>query len=284
MSNDENMREQLLALYRSKKLLNYEKPVPVALHLHECCDMATRCWPTKVLKRRPEPGSDTGKISLPWIGAKYDKFRILGLGENLYECGGLEACTDLIKLAKTEMMEKNTKRVLASGKTVKDKIYRGTYFYYKMACYCRVLTHFLDEGATDKILPGPFDANLVAEFFDLIAYTNHVKCSPSRDLSRPETAMWEECGKHILVDEIRLLDPKWIIVLGKGNNSYFLSRLINPTEVQSIGAVSGFMGQVNGKSIRVIVVPHPSYYRAKVGAVVADLIQLAQSLRTRLVV
>ncbi len=278
MSNDENMREQLLALYRSKKLLNNEKPVLVALHLHECCDMATRCWPTKALKRRPEHGSDNGKISLPWIGSKYEKFRVLVLGENFYECGGLEACTNLIRLAKSEMMEKNTKRVLASGKTDKDKIYRGTYFYYKMACYCSVLTHFLDEGATDNILPGPFDANLVAEFFDRVAYTNHVKCSPSDSLSRPEAAMWEECGKHILVDEIRLLDPEWIIVLGKGNNSYYLNRFVSPAEVQSIGTVSGFLGQIGGKSIRVIVVPHPSYFRAKVSAVAADLLRLARSL------
>lgn len=230
------------------------------------------------MKRRPDSDSENGKISLPWIGPAYENYRILVLGENFYECGGLEAETILIQDA-MKQMKQNKKRVFGGESYSSDgKKYRGTFLYYRMACYSKTLTLFLDQAVASVDLLELGEASKVVGFLDFVAHTNHIKCSPSGNLSRPELEMWQQCGKHILSDEIEILEPKWIIVMGKVNNAHYLSQFVFPTSVHANGAVGGTVGQIHGRLVNVIVVPHPSYFRYKINDVASGIIEMAKTL------
>lgn len=63
--------------------------------------------------------------------------------------------------------------------------------------------------------PEPKD---VAAAFEWIAFTEHVKCAPRGGKSKPTVAMWERCGAHILREELLLLEPEHILVLGQSRS------------------------------------------------------------------
>lgn len=71
--------------------------------------------------------------------------------------------------------------------------------------------------------------------------------------------MWENCGNFILKQEINLLQPKKILILGNSDNFYFLNQKIldTPVTLQWSEGIGIGEGTVNDKMIELIVVPHP---------------------------
>ncbi len=246
--------------------------------LHQNCERASKCWQSIPEDRYPKSESHCNRITLPWVGGDYRTSRVLVIGENFYEMGGLNACTDLVNDAMNLMIRDNKKRIFGGGKTSTGKTYGGTFFYYRMAHYSGALVRFLETGNSIPDFSEFTEPNRIARYFDNIAYTNHIKCSPLGNRSRMSAEMWSQCGKHILSEEIEILEPKWIIVLGKANNAYYLKQFVSNLGRRCDGAVSGFVGEIRKKSVNILVVPHPSYFRYKVAEVATALVDAASAV------
>ena len=59
----------------------------------------------------------------------------------------------------------------------------------------------------------------ICKAYDYIAISNAIKCSPcDNKRSRPTYSMWDNCPSYILKQEIEILKPKTILVLGVQDN------------------------------------------------------------------
>jgi hypothetical protein len=207
---------------------------------------------------------------------------LLVVGENFNECGGLDAASSLVRKAQGELRE-GKHRVFAESKSPNHKPYKGTFFYFNAGYYVTALIRkHLPEPALseDPQLPS---GQLIASAFDYIAYTNQVKCSPRGERSRPSPEMWNACGKHILREEVAILKPERILILGVQNNKYFFGTRVLDSEPRwspfgSGGTVFAGNCSLDGRSLQVFAVPHPSYFRTKKETVYAALADAADKL------
>jgi hypothetical protein len=234
------------------------------LHLH--CEYRESCWRDN-LHRTPPADKEWAQIYLPWIGSKYEQERILVVGENMNECGGLSAARDLMKQARCEIL-KGKHRVFGSGS------YRGSMLWYNLGYYSLSLLRDRDEFE----LSGQIDVSneMVAGAYDLVAFTNHVKCSPIGEKSEPTPEMWNKCGIHILSREISILAPRVILLLGVQENMWFLSNhvfTIPESSWSRYGCVNKCAATLGGAEYQIFAVPHPSYFKAKRTSVLEDLLK-----------
>jgi hypothetical protein len=270
---------QFMELYKRLGVVD-ESDHGVPLHKH--CDKRGECWEAIADRTPPAHLGERSHISLPWVGPNYCEAKLLVVGENLNECGGLNAATMLVREATREMMGRS-RRVFKGGKCENGKLYRGTLFYFIVGCYVAALIpeHLSRPSLSDH--SGFQSEQLVASVYDYIAYTNQVKCSPSGERSRPSSRMWENCGNRILKEEIKILNPEKILVLGIQNNRYFLGAKVLDSEPHwtafgSAGKVLASNCSVAGCPVQVFAVPHPSYFRTKRDVVVEGLVDAVRQL------
>jgi hypothetical protein len=226
------------------------------LPLHECCNNSSDCW-RGAEDRKPPSEKECSKISRPWVGSKYCDLRLVAVGENLYECGGFDALSTLVKTANKEMVQTGRKRVRFGFPFSK---YRGSLLWHRLGCYTAAFAE--DAGLIRPSYADNFPAtSYVATAFDYVAYTNHIKCSPKKNMSKPTEKMWEKCGSYVLRKELLKLEPERILVLGTGENfCSFRSNVLDPgcpdpTKTKTVQTVSGMLGQ---RPVRVFAVQHPS--------------------------
>lgn len=228
------------------------------LPLHSCCAHGKDCWsePYESMDRKPA-GKDAA-ISQPWVGSQYPKLGLLVVGINQNECGGYDSLNWLIGEARKELAH-GAKRV-----TFQNPEYRGTLLWHRVGCYAAA---FLEaKGIYDREIEvdGYPRNEKVESAYDYIAYTNHVKCSPTGDNSKPSSGMWEHCGHHVLREEIGLLKPTDILLLGNSDNlcSFQRASIVDNSPAfegkSANGLVQWDKSSIGGMPVRVFVVPHPA--------------------------
>lgn len=251
------------------------------------CVKATECWAKCEKKKGPY-----NKIYQPFVGENYGKTRLVVVAENLYN-GGIDGGLDRVeKLAKDAKDELNTgvKKVCFSKsedsyctsspndnsppkKSDSEKKYAGTYFWYFVGAYGILLADKL--GLKNAQLVGKMPTTeSAARGFDYLSYTNHVKCCPYEEngRGRPSKEMWKNCGKTILKDELTPLDPRWVLILGKSNNFWsFRNHILEGHVDAKSGCVRYGIAEINGKPVRIVVAPHPSWYRKSQSAILEDV-------------
>lgn len=237
------MQARFNELYKS---LNIMDEGGKGLPLISSCNNRNHCW-EKAVKRE-----SNYSIYYPWIGAKYDKFKILVIGENMNDYGDINAAYKLIENAKIEI-NKGKRRLFIS------KNYKGTLLFHRVGSYVLAMTNSSDLKNVIEKNKYPSYSN-VSESFDYIAYTNHVKCSPKGKRSEQTKEMWEYCGSHILKEEIRIINPEIVIILGTSDNyNYISTKVFEKIKISStVGKCKSGEGSLDGKMIKIFVLPHPA--------------------------
>ena len=85
--------------------------------------------------------------------------------------------------------------------------------------------------------------------------------------------MWEHCGNYILKNEIELLQPNKILVLGNSDNFNYLNYKVldKVISLKWKGKVGIGNGYVNKKPVELIVVPHPASFGGNSSEIMNDL-------------
>ena len=196
-------------------------------------------------------------IYLPWIGNKYDELKLLILGINMNEYGGYYAESSLVGGAIRELSMGRRKI------NFNNPNYGGTFFWHRVPAYAVLFAELLAKIEATWCNDGfPSKEDLV-KVFDYISITNQIKCSPIGKKSEPTYQMWEKCGNFILKEEIRILDPSYILICGNNSNAGFFNNKVldKPIEdLKSFGYAQSGIGLLDGKAIQICIVPHPTSY------------------------
>lgn len=277
---------QLVGAYRARGLLDDGGR---AVHLPTACPRCSACWAGEDPSRVPPPDhkGHAGRLSAPWIGYEYQRGRLVVVLENLRNYGGWDLRADadkgmryLGRCARAGFSEGH--RVLFRGGA-----YAGTRVWTQAVSYAATwlaTSRFLTTTWSGVGVPGA----ALAEAMDLIAMVQHVRCSPLGHRSNASAAMWTECGRHVLRDELRILGPARMIVLGRDRNAGALAahvlphgRVVHERTVRLGSRTSTVRLErrmLEDRSVDVAVVQHPASpggtSRALVGALrdlVSDL-------------
>lgn len=260
-----NLPSLILERYEEKGLVHKDLK---ALPLCDYCDYSKECYSGNESRKPNLVNSEWSLIELPWIGQHYSKKKIAFLGINPNEDGGLNQLEVLVNAAKAELEAGKTK--VNFGYTYPDgKKYSGTFLWHRIAAYSKIIQGAMEIAKDDIFKEIEFfrDENFAPEKvaceFDNISFLNHIKCSPLGNRSKPTNKMWENCGKSILLDELKILRPEWLIVLGDGDNAWafeknVLESNVHVKEGMFEGSYRCFTTTEFGLLTKVIVVPHPA--------------------------
>ena len=240
--------------------------------LHRVCENGAACW-GEAQDRLPPDEGETGCISQPWVGSRYRDLRLAAIGVNLNEYGGLNALVELTEEAK-ELIAEGCRRVRFHN-TYNE--YAGSFLWHRLGAYAAAIAEtsrvaFVEWGDDGYPLP-----KNVAQSFDMIAFMEHVKCAPIGEKSKPTTAMWKRCGAHILRNELEILRPAQLLILGTSDNARYLSVQVLDAKMDCViqhGSVISAIGSIAGNVIKIIVVPHPTSYGGASRAILDDLKQV----------
>jgi len=263
----ENLTQLLKNMYFKKALVDNNQ---ASINLSASCSHFNDCHLNDQNFIQAEHDSNYNQISIPWIGSNYNKYKIVVLGINAYESGGIDDIRNNVTNSMIEL-SRNKYRVnfnyeFTSGVNA-GKMYKGSLLWHRMAAYSKVVVSALNCASDDFFKELELTKNeqfvpkKVVSYFEHIAFLNHVKCSPLGDRSIPNTKMWENCGQHILIDELKILDPDYIIVLGSSANfDYLKNNVLGLENVESdvFGKIKYFKCKVFSKPTKVIGLPHPS--------------------------
>lgn len=228
--------------------------------LYQSCKYADYCWAALDERKPDNENVNWSYLSFPWIGENYYKHKILVLGINTNEGGGFEFNTQIITEARKEL-EKGRKRVNFGYVFPSGKKYVGTYLWHRIACYTKAVREALCCDGDDIYDDRLRNMDNIQEEYDHNSFLNHIKCSPEGGRSKPSAAMWKNCGAHVLKQELEILSPAYLVVLGVGDNIYYLINDVlagDIHEVNSRSDVKLYYTRHFGKPIKIIVVPHPS--------------------------
>lgn len=249
----DSMRQRLDDIYRE---LGVEGP------LHADCQFAGECWREE---QRPRyDGSydlrEWTRLPRPWIGPRFEELRLLCLGVNMNESGGRDECEKLVSEARKKI-RKGFKKVHFD----EAPAYAGTNFYYRMGAYAAEIAAANGlAGFRSDDEPNPSHSQ-VADVYDYLAYTNHVKCSPHNSKrSEPTDKMWQNCGRFILRRELLCLEPRIVLILGSSrNHDYFTATVVDANsfvQTRLIGSVVIGQAKIDGRGLGLVTVPHPSVF------------------------
>lgn len=264
-----NLRSLVLQLYKDKGVVTQ---IDQALPLCDHCLLSGECYKDNEQREPTLINPDWSLIEMPWIGKNYYKRKIVVLGINPNEDGGLDELYSLIDAAKTELINGKTK--VNFNYTYDDgKKYKGTYLWHRIAAYSKIVNGAIqiDKDEVFKAIELVSDKSMlpqnVADQYDNIAFLNHIKCSPLGERSKPTNKMWENCGNQFLLEELKILRPQWLIVLGSGDNIYALNKnIMESNAIDDNPEFKCFITQAFGTMTKVVSVPHP----AKVGGAKTD--------------
>ena len=233
------------------------------LTLHSDCPNCNSCW-QNIQDRKPK-NDGFWTVTRPLVGKKYNELKLLVVGINMNEYGSYEGAINLINWTKEEIGRGKIKMFVSDT-------YNGTFLFHRMGSY---ITAFVENA--NLISPtwkGHYPiSNDIISSLDYVSYTNHIKCSPVGEKSKPTYPMWENCGNYILRKEIEILEPNKILVLGNSDNFYYLNKnvLDNQISLKWKGKVGLGNGLVNNKKVEITVVPHPASFGGNSFQIMRDL-------------
>lgn len=223
--------------------------------LHEHCERRERCWPEHRAACRPDPSKVESHGVLPWVGRYYARTRLVVIGLNMNENGGIDAQYGGVQRAQRELHRRS--RLRFGNPFVR---YRGTFFDVRMLMYVWRCLRAVDLGpwqdVTDEELlavggdPDHPRRSEYADGYEWVALTNIVKCNPraraSADASTatfpergsPLPEMLAACPGHVFARELEVLRPRLVLALG--------------------GEARTAAVAVCGSGTRVVSAPHPA--------------------------
>ena len=238
--------------------------------LRYCCDKATSCWQTKTHDKLRVRRNE-GFITYPYIGERYHTNGLVVIATNHRDIHG-----------KLTGPLKDHRSICKEINGLDD----GFYFYKNLARYVIVLLSnkiFNSDGTETKKY---WDASKKA--LQKIALVQAVKCNPCRrkkDQNQPTSQMWNNCPKYILSDELRVLKPGIILILGITNHDKKLDSLKalgydqepqmdKKHSVRYYSFVKKSSKRLLGRHIDVYVANHPSHAGRSIDKICEDLLAL----------
>ncbi|MEM7677149.1 MAG: uracil-DNA glycosylase family protein [Myxococcota bacterium] len=266
----------LRRLYKARRFIGDDG---TPRELPRACEKAKACW-AAAARRLPNTQCAT-EISPPWIGARYDEGRVLVVLANLYDYGGCDFGPNatvgmrfLGAAARAGFAHGHRRLFGGNG-------YRGTDVWSQAVHYAAAWLDVLGRRAAGNVSQGRFTPTVLADTMDLIAIAQHVKCSPRGNRSAPTQEMWSHCGAHVLGEEIEILQPEAIIVLGSGDNwNAFWPKLAPVDHGRARRAVGrgwiehSFRTTHCGRTVEVLVTPHPAGFGMTSQALVREVHRL----------
>jgi hypothetical protein len=243
--------------------LNLSDKNGTMLPLHNSCPNCNICW-QNIQDRKPANDA-FWTITRPWVGKKYDELKIMVIAINMNEYGSYDGAINLINWTKEEIGRGKIKMFVS-------ETYPGTFLFHRMGSY---ITAFVENAnLINPTWQGDYpSSNDIVSSLDYISYTNHIKCSPVGEKSKPSFQMWDNCGNYILKKEIEILEPHKILVLGNSDNfNYFNANVLdNKISLEWQGKVGTGNGFVNNKEVEITVVPHPASFGGNSSQIMKDL-------------
>lgn len=235
-----NEYKELEEVYSSLNILR--------IPLHAKCKYSLKCWAGVGMERKCNDGEVFAQLYLPYIGKHYSAGKILALGINLHEYGGHNAEIELAEIAIDEIS-------LGKKKTFAHDGYTGSLVWHRFLSYAAfILREYNIKKPNERPYPGKEE---LVNAFDYFSVTNSVKCCPWGERSKPTAEMWNHCPSFILKEEIRILKPKHIIVLGLDNfvNIESVFKITNTTVDGNVKLIDAVFEDYE---LKIYVIPHPS--------------------------
>lgn len=248
--------------------------------LHQVCKHHDSCW-EGAENRFPPKGDEWSNIARPWTGNRYSELRLLVLGINLNGYGGLDALTELTEEAREGIA--TGLRKIRFHSDYSD--YQGSLLWHRLGCYAATIAEYKGITSLDWGDDGYPSAQDVSQAYNFIAFTEHIKCSPAGYNSAPTVSMWENCGTHVLREEIRVLKPSYLLILGKSNNAYYVDENVLDAGFQKkeqFGQIQLASGKIEGEYVLIFIVPHPSAYGGAAGSIIDDIKRAVDWLPSKL--
>lgn len=228
----------LLNLYARRGLL----PDGQAEPLCEVCRHAALCW-EEAAPRDVDWARDHGGISVPWVGREYRATGICVVGLNFNNGGGLaehwRVCAD-------------HERSLAAGKQGKNNEFFAT------GAMSYVLA--LDLSASGRLQDTweePGRRELAGEW-ERCAFLEAVKCSPVAGRSRPTDAMVGQCPPFLLRQELEILRPRVVLLLGRSEVRDVVRPMLSPIWGECPGSLERDTFRLCDESAELFSCNHPS--------------------------
>jgi len=263
----ERLDSEFLKLYTDLGFISGDRQCRL---LYKSCKFGDKCW-AEAINRKPEDSIEQGRIYRPWVGSEYDNLKLLVIGINMNEYGEYDA---MYKLAETaaDQIRRGYRRLF------RNKNYKGSTLWHRMGCYAAAIANeyrlFQFECMPDGY-PAP-DAIIAS--YKYIAFTNHIKCSPRDERSKPTDGMWQYCGGHVLLRELNILRPSIILILGISKNQWSSGIMLGQSQNiawQIVGAGRSRISASNllndGIRIKILAVPHPSAIGQNVPQIIKNL-------------
>jgi hypothetical protein len=232
-------------LYASKNILING----IDVLLHENCVHKDNCWNSESINKR---GDRWNKIAFPYIGDEYNG-DLMCIGLNLHEYGGKGAQNELIKgnaqqIGVINYLKKGIKLINFNSNN-----YPGTIIFHRIAVYSNIILN-------NSICPN--DNKKLSEIYSKIVFLEAIKCSPALNKSRPEPEMNNYCPNDILLNEIDILKPKRILILGNLllnilKNKY---KVIGESIYSKHGNIEIFNIVMKDDIIKIYKIIHPTAY------------------------
>jgi hypothetical protein len=247
--------DALLALYACRGLLPRGRDEP----LYEVCPNSESCWEGAT---RPVP--DHAGISVPWVGREYAAWRVCVVGLNFDNYGGLaghwRVCASHIRTLRDGGLGKN-----------------GRFFATGAMSYARAVEMSMCGslgGSWDD--PSPAD---LARSWERCAYLQAVKCAPHGNRSQPTRAMCSACPPFLLKEELEILAPSAVILLGRTSVRDIVRPMLSVRWGESPGHFERDEFVLDdGRSVQLFCCNHPSTPNRSVWR--ASLDELTESLRS----
>lgn len=231
--------QSLLELYEEEGLLSDEGE---ARPLFTDCDRCSDCWTAG--DKRPDVGDPAG-IAVPWVGPGYKKSRLCVAGLNGNKYGNLGATW---WITKCDIEARRGHAEWAGEPTSVHPFYPHT---------ARFIAGLLTE-TSDFDPNAPVVGSECADLWDSVSFLEAVKCSPhSGSRGSPTPAMVENCPPRYLRQELMVLKPQVLLVVGKGAWRSVADALqIEPPEGDCLAARG--TSECLGESLEVFFVAHPA--------------------------
>lgn len=250
---------ELIKLYERKGLL----PDGTPSRLCDCCPHRKECW-TGSGRTRPKREGENGSVMLPWIGRRYRPGRsvaVVAVNPNI----GPTDETDIF-MEYGIGWEHHYR-----GLTQNERCHQGSWFAYRALRSAAAL----QDAINDRPIKDREPRQLI-ETLHRTARLQAVKCVPRDTSSQPTGGMWRRCPPFLLLDELDLLRPAALLVLGT-KASGVASKLDGFVWVRGGGALGRGRLTRPGWCAEVAFVLHPAARRGQD----ASHLALLRSLRAR---
>lgn len=250
---------RLCDLYEDRGILPDGRDEPLC----RICPNHMPCWAQRGSDDE-YPDVDKAGISAPFIGADYDARRICIVAINLKGGGGLQ------DVWYTSGLHINAQR---AGR----KSFDNRPFAYAMVTYARLV-----EGSLDGEMPDDWrdpEPEALVSTWDSCAFVEAVKCAPKTHRGQPYTPMYAECPPFLLIEELKILAPRVVLLLGRGPLRDAVRPLLDvewdsyPAALAHPGSIERDKFKLNDRPVELFSCNHPASLRWR-----SSLEQLFESL------